>query len=113
MGEFSSGSIPFYALPFLDMRGIPAMRYQGEDVLLTEIETIWRVSDRWSLLGFGGVGRAAGKFSDLDKAENRWTGGTGFRYLVSQKLGLHVGIDIARGPEDWAFYIQVGSAWKR
>ena len=113
MGELSSGSVPFYALPYLDMRGIPAMRYQGEDVLLTEIETRWKVSDRWSLLGFGGVGRAAGKFTELDNAENRWAGGTGFRYLLVQKLGLNVGIDIARGPEDWAFYIQVGSAWKR
>ena len=27
------------------------------------------------------------------------------------KLGLLSGVDIARGPEDWAFYIQVGQAW--
>jgi hypothetical protein len=26
-------------------------------------------------------------------------------------LGLHVGIDIARGPEDTVVYLQVGSAW--
>lgn len=27
------------------------------------------------------------------------------------KLGLLSGVDIARGPEEWAFYIQVGQAW--
>jgi len=27
------------------------------------------------------------------------------------KLGLLAGVDIARGPEEWAFYIQVGQAW--
>jgi hypothetical protein len=28
-------------------------------------------------------------------------------------LGLLAGVDIARGPEEWAFYIQVGQAWGR
>ena len=27
------------------------------------------------------------------------------------KLGLLSGVDIARGPEEWAIYIQVGQAW--
>jgi len=26
---------------------------------------------------------------------------------------MHVGIDVARGPEDTAVYLQVGSAWSR
>lgn len=26
-------------------------------------------------------------------------------------LGLLSGVDVARGPEQWAFYIQVGQAW--
>ena len=29
------------------------------------------------------------------------------------KLGLLAGVDIARGPEEWAFYIRVGQAWGR
>jgi hypothetical protein len=39
--------------------------------------------------------------------------GFGFRYLIARLYGLRVGIDVARGPEDWAFYIQVGNAWAR
>jgi hypothetical protein len=35
------------------------------------------------------------------------------RYEIARKFGLHVGIDVARGPEDTAFYLQVGSAWFR
>jgi hypothetical protein len=38
-------------------------------------------------------------------------GGGGFRYLLARKLGLQTGIDVARGPEETAFYIQVGSSW--
>jgi len=33
-GTFSGGDVPFYALPFLDMRGVPLMKYQGEDAAL-------------------------------------------------------------------------------
>ena len=39
-------------------------------------------------------------------------GGVGVRYLLARKLGLHVGLDLARGPEDTAAYLQVGSAWQ-
>jgi hypothetical protein len=112
-GGFSSGDVPFYALPFIDLRGIPALRYQGDNVLATEIETRWNLNTRWSLILFGGVGRTADSLGDFNESENRWAGGAGFRYLIARVLGMYTGIDIARGPEDWAFYIQVGSAWGR
>ena len=32
--------------------------------------------------------------------------------LVARALGLRAGIDVARGPEENAFYIIVGSAWR-
>ena len=112
-GGFSSGDIPFYALPFIDLRGVPAMRYQGENVLVTEIETRWNVNERWSLVFFGGVGRTADSLGNFSDSEDRWAGGTGFRYLIARLLGMYTGIDIARGPEEWAFYLQMGSAWGR
>jgi hypothetical protein len=39
--------------------------------------------------------------------------GGGFRYLMARKLHMHVGIDVARGPEDTAVYLQMGHAWAR
>ena len=112
-GGFGTGDIPFYALPFIDLRGIPALRYQGEKVLVTEIETRWNVTQRWSLVFFGGVGRTADSSAEFTDSDDRWAGGTGVRYLIARLLGLYTGVDIARGPEDWVFYIQVGSAWGR
>ena len=38
-------------------------------------------------------------------------GGFGFRYLVARVLGIQTGIDVARGPEKWAFYVVFGSSW--
>jgi hypothetical protein len=112
-GGFSGGDTPFYSLPYIDLRGIPAMRYQGKYALATDVETRWDVNDRWSLVFFGGVGRTADSMSDFSDSKDRWAGGTGFRYLMARMLGLYTGVDIARGPEEWAFYIQVGSAWNK
>jgi hypothetical protein len=41
------------------------------------------------------------------------TGGTGFRYEVARRYGLHMGVDVAFGPDDPAIYVQFGSAWLR
>jgi hypothetical protein len=32
--------------------------------------------------------------------------------LVARKLGLSAGLDVARGPEESAFYITAGSSWR-
>ena len=112
-GDFSSGEVPFYALPFIYMRGIPMMRYQGNHVALTELEGRWNFTPRWSMLGFTGVGRTANLLSSFGSSTNRSTIGTGFRYLTARQLGMHAGIDIAKGPEEWVFYITIGSAWAR
>jgi len=111
-GKTTSGDTPFYEVPFIEMRGIPSMRYQGETVGVVETELTWKVTPRWSVLGFVGAGWAADSASDLsDESDTIISKGVGFRYLIARKLGLWSGIDIASGPEDTVFYIQAGSAW--
>jgi hypothetical protein len=110
-GQFVAGDAPFYALPFVQLRGIPAMRYQGTDVLTLETEERWMVTPRWSLVGFAGIGKAADGFEALQDAETVWNAGGGFRYLTAREFGLQMGIDVARGPEQWAIYVVFGNSW--
>lgn len=86
------------------------MRYQGEQTLLGEAELSWTFVPRWTLVGFTGAGKAYsnGNKDDSDLVVAR---GVGIRYLIASELGLQMGADIAKGPEDTAFYIQIGSAW--
>jgi hypothetical protein len=35
-------------LPFIDLRGVPSARYQGNATLLSEVETRWDFYRRWS-----------------------------------------------------------------
>ena len=97
-GQFIDGDAPFYALPFVQLRGIPAMRYQGTDVLTLETEERWMVTPRWGLVGFAGIGKAADGFDALQDAETVWNAGGGFRYLTAREFGLQMGVDVARGP---------------
>ena len=102
---------PFYAQPFVQLRGVPAMRYQGSLVLLAETEERWNFSSRWSVVAFAGLGTAANGLGSFDEVDLAYNFGTGIRYLVARLYGAYMGVDIARGPEQWAFYIQFGNAW--
>jgi len=102
---------PFYALPFVKLRGVPVFRYLGNYVVTFEVEPRYKIDERWSVVGFLGVGRAAKEAGNLRDADKVYSYGTGFRYLIARKLGLGMGIDIARGPEDTVTYLTVGSAW--
>jgi hypothetical protein len=109
--ETVNGEVPFFGYPFVNLRGIPALRYQGQEAFVGEAEYLWGFTPRWSLVLFGGAGYTTA-IKDLDgESKTVAAGGLGFRYRLARKLPLQAGIDIARGPEDTAFYITVGSAW--
>jgi hypothetical protein len=112
-GEAVDGDVPFYGYPFVQLRGVPAMRYQDQRVLNLEVEGRWQFWKRWSLVGFVGRGFTDGDIPRFDTDENIVTFGGGFRYLIARKFNMHVGVDVARGPEDTAFYLQMGNAWAR
>jgi len=40
-------------------------------------------------------------------------GGVGFRYLIAREHGLHMGMDLAFGPDKPIIYVVFGNAWLR
>ncbi len=110
---FSLGDVPFWARPWVDLRGAPQVKYQNNNTATTEIQLDWNVYKRWSLLSFTGIGHAFAEFGDFDKGKTVRTLGAGFRYLVARKLGARMGMDFAFSNDDFAFYIVFGSAWMR
>lgn len=110
------GSAPYFMYPSVDIRGIAHARYQGQHTFLGETELRWDVTNRWSLIGFIGSGKAFGEdilrrelsFSD---ASWRTSGGAGFRYNIAKKFKLRMGLDVAFGPEENSVYITAGHAW--
>lgn len=109
----SEGDVPFYDLPFILMRGVPAVRYVDNAVAQAEIEVRYDLNRRWSIVGFGGVGWTADTMGDLFDSDAHPAGGAGFRYLVAREYGLRLGLDVACGEDGPAMYITVGTGWVR
>ena len=118
-GEFEGvqTTAPYYMHPSINMRGIATGRYQGQFTTTFETEIRYALDYRWNLIGFIGSGKAFGDSSEVsDKTsftDTDWESavGVGFRYKIASKFRLHVGLDLAMGPEDTAIYITTGQAW--
>jgi hypothetical protein len=107
------GDVPFFYLPYLQMRGLKSQQYTGNAIALAEGELRYSLAPRWTLLGFGGVGGTSHDWNDVGRVRTVGAGGVGFRYLLARRIGLRSGLDMAVGPDgDISFYVQNGSAWR-
>jgi hypothetical protein len=107
----ANGDVPFFAAPYVRLRGIPALRYQGEVAGALELEARRHLGDRWSVSLFGGVGSVKVGEEQTESRDDIRTIGIGARYLALREEDAWIGLDLARGPEDVAWYIQIGSPW--
>jgi len=106
-----SGDAPFFAIPYVSLRGIPALRYQGNRVAVGEMEGRYRFSPKWAMIAFAGSGKVNSNTPVFDTEQNIYSYGLGARYRIFEAQNIWVGLDIARGPEEYNWYIQVGQAW--
>jgi len=111
--NYSLGDVPFYARPIVQMRGVPAMKYQDKNTTVMETEVSFDIAKRWSLIGFAGIGNAYSSISEFENGKSVRTVGTGFRYLLARKFGAKMGMDFAASQDDFAFYFVFGSSWMR
>ena len=110
-GSTAEGDNPFYAEPFVSLRGIPALRYSGDSAGVVETELRYQIAERWSVLAFAGVG-FVNEIDDVGQIEediDAW--GIGGRWLALREENVWIGVDLARGPEEDAFYIQLTHPW--
>ncbi len=111
--SWSSSGTPFFMRPYVQLRGVPVMRYQGDSAASVEAELRWQFSGRWSLVGFGGAGSTRSSRDTFSATQSVGSGGVGFRYELASKFGLHAGLDVAHSSGTTAVYLQIGNAWFR
>jgi hypothetical protein len=109
----SSPGTPFYLRPFVMLRGVQALKYQGEQAAEAEAELRWQFHPRLSLVAFGGAGVARSERAGKTRDSTVSAGGAGFRYLIARTYGLHMGLDVAWGPDEPVLYVVFGSPWLR
>ena len=111
--EAGAGDPPFYLRPYVALRGVAKMRYAGERAASAELELRHPAGKRWDVLGFAGGGRACSTRDGDRGCKSVATGGVGVRFKAVKLFGLTFGVDVARGPDGTAGYIQIGNAWAR
>jgi len=112
--NFLIGDAPFYAYPFVQLRGVPSMKYQSNNTMLVETEWKFNVYKRWSLDVFTGTAKAFTSFENFGPATWVYNYGVGFRYLIAKKYGMDAGVDFAFSNNgDFAFSIVFGTAWNK
>ena len=109
----SSSGTPFFLRPFVQLRGVPAVRWQGDEAMSAEVEGRWQFHGRWSAVAFAGAGKARTSRGGFSNDEKVTSGGVGFRYELARKFGLHAGMDVAASAGTTAVYFQLGNAWFR
>lgn len=108
--QWVSDDTPFFLRPYVKLRGVQAMRYQGKQMASTEVEVRWQFRNRWSAVGAGGFGTAQSRNDDFNDV---FSGAIGVRYELARKFGLHAGLDVAASEDTTAIYFQIGNAWFR
>ena len=79
---------------------------------MTAAELEYRVplTPRWALVGFGSVGRVAGRVSELTPSGLHLAGGAGARFAVESKGRANVRLDVAYGDTVYV-YLQFREAF--
>lgn len=106
-----SGSPPFFAVPFVSLRGIPALRFQADTAGAVEVEGRYKFADRWAGVAFAGAGFTDVERSELETSQDMNAYGAGIRFKTLKSQNVWIGLDVAQGPEETAWYFQVGQGW--
>ena len=103
---------PFFALPFVSLRGFAAGQHLDQTVWQSQAELRWRIFWRIGVVGFFGVGQAAGGVEDFGHSELLYAGGAGIRFIASEAERVTLGLDYARSSDDdSAVYFRIGEAF--
>jgi len=113
------GRSPFYLLPQLGsdemMRGYYTGRYRDRNFIAGQTELRYRISDRFGLDGFLGVGEVAHDGFKASQLKPDYGGGV--RYFFDTEKGLSIRADYGIGekpvgePREGGFYIALGEAF--
>ena len=107
--QFSGGDLPFYMVPYIELRGVPIMRYQGNQTIIAEAQLRGYFYRNLALVAFCGTGKAFDEFQDFGSSEWVYNYGTGFRWEIKKIFGIRTGIDVAWSNRDFGWYVVIGT----
>jgi hypothetical protein len=107
----TSERTPLFDLCFFgsgtDLRGYEAGRYRDRAMVAAQAEYRFPLAGRWGGVVFGGWGKVAPSFGEMDRQLDLPSVGAGVRWLASEKARVNLSVDVARGRDDTSLYVYV------
>ncbi len=114
-GSGVTGSPPFYMLPALGgdniMRGYYEGRFRDKIYWATQAEVRIRLTKRFGMVAFYGVGDVAGAMQDFKMKNVKPSFGIGLRFMLDVQELLNVRADFARGRDTKGVYFNAKEAF--
>lgn len=114
--NIATGDVPFQGQSVVghdDIRGYTNGKYRDNQVYDVQAEYRWRFYKKFGMVGFAGVASAVKNFNDLFSSELLPGAGVGISYLMIPSERINIGIDVAKGKDDWGLYFRIGEAFGR
>ena len=115
MGCSANGSVPFYDLCLFgfnsDLRGYTTGEFQNRRMFATQAEYRIQLPKRLGLVGFGGVGGVARRWTEFRSDSLLPAAGVGLRFMLDKKNRINYRIDVGFGREGRTIAIGVGEAF--
>ena len=105
------GTAPLWDACTIKLRGFPATNYLGKTSSSGQAEIRWKLSKRWGLVGFGGVGYVGNSFSGIRDHDAIPSYGVGLRFMVLLPKRINMRLDFARSTDSDAIHFSVGEAF--
>lgn len=109
--QTSGGDVPFFDLPYLDMRGFPRGRYRDKNTLSLHAEARYKFHQRWGVVAFLEAGWFAEDIEEMTSSKTITTAGGGIRWQVLKEKKLHLGLDVGFSRDGPAVYVHIGEAF--
>ena len=112
----SFGDVPFSGQNVIgrdDLRGYSKGEHRGNQSYNIQSEYRWNFYKKWGMVAFGGLAMAVDNFQGKNFSGILPAAGVGIRYMAIKSHKINIGIDVAKGINDWGLYFRVGEAFAR
>lgn len=90
-----------------DLRGYEAGRYRDKAMIAAQAEYRFPLAGRFGAVVFGGWGKVAPSFGEMDEQLDLPSLGFGVRWLAAQQARVNLSVDVARGRDTTSVYVYV------
>jgi hemolysin activation/secretion protein len=114
--NIASGTVPFEGQTVVggdDIRGYSQGRYRNDQVYTLQAEYRWNFYKRFGIVAFAGLASAVKHIGDIPDNDLLLGVGGGLRFKMLPSEKINIGIDGAKGKDDYSITFRIGESFSR